>query len=60
MTLRLWWLHRLFLFPFNPTAENMAEFLLKEVGPAQLKHYYVKLDWVKIEETYKCSVEASL
>ena len=44
---------------FNPTAENMANYLLQEVGPKVLPGH-VELVWVKIEETYKCSVEVSL
>lgn len=47
------------LLGWNPTAENMAEFLLKELGPKILPAH-VELVWVKIEETYKCSVEAEL
>lgn len=47
------------LVDWNPTAENMAEFLLKELGPKILPDH-VELVWVKIEETYKCSVEAEL
>lgn len=45
------------LVGWNPTAENMAEFLLKELGPRILPDH-VELIWVKVEETYKCSVEA--
>lgn len=45
---------------FNPTAENMAEYLLNVVGPMQLRDTEAQLEWVKIEETYKCSVETSL
>lgn len=45
------------LLGWNPTAENMAEFLLKELGPKILPDH-VELVWVKVEETYKCSVEA--
>lgn len=47
------------LVDWNPTAENMAEFLLKELGPKILPAH-VELVWVKVEETYKCSVEAEL
>lgn len=47
------------LVGWNPTAENMAEFLLKELGPKILPAH-VELVWVKVEETYKCSVEAEL
>jgi 6-pyruvoyltetrahydropterin/6-carboxytetrahydropterin synthase len=46
--------------PFNPTAENMAHFLLHVIGPAQLEGTRVILTRVKIEETRKCSATASL
>lgn len=41
--------------PFNPTAENMAQFLVDEIGPQQLEGTGVKLTSVRIEETRKCS-----
>lgn len=41
--------------PFNPTAENMAQFLVETVGPAQLKGTSVVLQKVRVEETRKCS-----
>lgn len=40
--------------PFNPTAENMAEFLVEEIGPLQLEGTGVTLTKVVIEETAKC------
>lgn len=40
--------------PFNPTAENMAQYLLKEIGPKQLEGTGVKLISVRIDETAKC------
>jgi len=45
--------------PFNPTAENMAQFLCEVVGPAQLKGTGCKLIECKIEETRKCSASYS-
>jgi hypothetical protein len=45
--------------PFNPTAENMANFLLNVVGPKQLEETGVTLVQVKIEETRKCSAAAT-
>lgn len=42
--------------PFNPTAENMAEFLVSVVGPMQLANTGITLIQVRIEETRKCSV----
>lgn len=44
---------------FNPTAENMALFLLETIGP-QLLPKEVKLVKVVIEETRKCSAEATI
>lgn len=44
--------------PFNPTAENMALYLLKVVGPEQLKGTGVNLTEVIVEETAKCSATA--
>lgn len=41
--------------PFNPTAENMAEYLVLHVGPEQLKGTGIRLTEVRIEETRKCS-----
>lgn len=41
--------------PFNPTAENMAEYLVRVVGPQQLNGTGVELVSVRIEETAKCS-----
>lgn len=48
------------LVPFNPTAENMASHLLCVVGPEQLKGTGVELVKVCVEETRKCSAEATL
>ncbi len=43
--------------PFNPTAENMALFLLQTVGPAQLAGTGAELIHVIVEETRKCRAE---
>ena len=40
--------------PFNPTAENMAQYLVEVVGPKQLEGTGVELIEVKIDETRKC------
>lgn len=40
---------------FNPTAENMAEFLVEMVGPQQLNGTGIQLVCVVVEETRKCS-----
>lgn len=42
--------------PFNPTAENLAEYLVNVIGPQQLSGTGVRLVSVKIEETAKCHV----
>ena len=41
--------------PFNPTAENMAQYLVEVVGPQQLEGTGVELVSCTIEETAKCS-----
>ena len=46
--------------PFNPTAENMAQYLLEVVGPKQLEGTGVTLVKVVIEETAKCAVTCEL
>ena len=40
---------------FNPTAENMAKYLVNTVGPSQLRGSNIKLVKVIVEETQKCS-----
>jgi 6-pyruvoyltetrahydropterin/6-carboxytetrahydropterin synthase len=44
--------------PFNPTAENMAAYLLHTIGPEQLAGTGVTLLDVVVEETRKCSARA--
>lgn len=51
---KVWW------SPFNPTAENFAEYLVKIVGPQQLQGTGTKLISVKFEETRKCSATYSV
>lgn len=41
--------------PFNPTAENMARYLVEEIGPKQLQGTGARLVKVIVEETRKCS-----
>lgn len=43
--------------PFNPTAENMAKYLVSEVGPQVLPNELL-LVRVLVEETRKCSAQA--
>lgn len=46
--------------PFNPTAENMAAYLVREVGPLVFAGTGVVLSKVVIEETRKCSASFTL
>lgn len=55
--------HRLFCMPYNPTAENMARFLLTEVAPelvSQIEGYFVQVTKVVIWETETSSAEVSI
>jgi len=45
---------------FNPTAENMAKYLVVVVGPKQLVNTGVTLTSVEIEETAKCSAKYTI
>lgn len=45
---------------FNPTAENMAQFLVERVGPMQLEGTGCTLVSCLIEETSKCHAEFKL
>lgn len=45
---------------FNPTAENMGQYLIDFVGPRQLQGTGVQLVRVSIEETRKCTAEVAL
>lgn len=46
--------------PFNPTAENMAQYLVQVIGPQQLEGTGCTLITCRIEETRKCSASFSL
>jgi 6-pyruvoyltetrahydropterin/6-carboxytetrahydropterin synthase len=48
------------IVPFNPTAENMASYLLNIIGPQVLENENVQLIEVHVEETRKCSATASI
>lgn len=43
--------------PFNPTAENLAAYMVEVIGPELLDPYGVELVECRIEETSKCHVE---
>ena len=42
--------------PFNPTAENLAAYMVEVIGPRLLDEYGVELVECRIEETSKCHV----
>ena len=46
--------------PFNPTAENLAQYMVEVIGPKLLDKHGVELVKCTIEETSKCHVEYSL
>lgn len=50
--------HGVVTVPFNPTAENMAEYLIGVVGPEQLRDTLCFLGTVTVDETRKCSASA--
>ncbi len=51
---------KLYLMPSNPTAENMADFLLRVVCPKVLTNTAVTVTKVVLWETENCFAEASL
>jgi 6-pyruvoyltetrahydropterin/6-carboxytetrahydropterin synthase len=55
--------NKVFPLPYNPTAENMARYMLTEVGPkllASVEGYELQLTKVVIWETEKSSATAEL
>lgn len=46
--------------PFNPTAENLAAYMVEVIGPQLLDDHGVQLVECTIEETSKCHVNYSL
>jgi 6-pyruvoyltetrahydropterin/6-carboxytetrahydropterin synthase len=49
-----------FILPYNPTAENLAHYLLFEVCPQVLAGTGVTVKKIKLWETENCSVECML
>lgn len=49
-----------FISDFNPTAENMASYLLKEICPSLLSGTGVTVTKIRVHETPNCFAEASL
>jgi 6-pyruvoyltetrahydropterin/6-carboxytetrahydropterin synthase len=52
--------HKHFFAPFNPTAENMARYLLDSIGPMVLQDLEAVLIKVVLEETENCSAEVTI
>lgn len=50
---------KLFLMPYNPTAENIARYLLEVVGPLQLAGTGCRLTAVVVWETENCLAEVA-
>lgn len=48
-----------FICPFNPTAENMATYLIKEIIPELLKGTGVSVTRLTLYETENCMVEVN-
>jgi 6-pyruvoyltetrahydropterin/6-carboxytetrahydropterin synthase len=48
------------IVPFNPTAENIAEYFLEEIAPMLFKDDDVYLHSLTIDETAKCSATVTL
>ena len=51
--------HGVVMVPFNPTAEQMAQYLVEVVGPVLLAGTDVVLTSCRVEETRKCSATYS-
>ena len=52
--------HKHFLLPYNPTAENIAKYLLLEVSPELFKDTDVEIIAIVVHETPNCKAMASL
>jgi 6-pyruvoyltetrahydropterin/6-carboxytetrahydropterin synthase len=52
--------HKHYVLPYNPTAENLARYLLEEVGPRQLAGTEARLVKVVLWETENCFAEVRL
>ena len=47
---------KIFYLPSNPTAENMAAYLLEEICPKLFNHMKVRCISIRLHETPNCSV----
>jgi 6-pyruvoyltetrahydropterin/6-carboxytetrahydropterin synthase len=48
------------IVPYNPTAENIAQYLLTQIAPKLLEGYKILVTKVIVEETLKCRAECEL
>lgn len=48
------------IVPFNPTAENIAEYFVNVIAPVQLKETGITLVSCELNETSKCSATYSI
>lgn len=46
--------------PYNPTAENLARYLVEIIGPQLFAHLPIILSEVTLEETSKCSASYAI
>lgn len=46
--------------PYNPTAENLAKYLVEVIGPQLFIELNIKLSKVVLEETSKCSASYAI
>lgn len=50
----------IWIAPFNPTAENMADWLLRSVAPMVLKDSGIEVYHIELFETENCKADAKL
>jgi 6-pyruvoyltetrahydropterin/6-carboxytetrahydropterin synthase len=48
---------KIYYLPFNPTAENMASYLLEKICPDLFREFAVQCVKIKLYETPNCSAE---
>lgn len=46
--------------PYNPTAENLAKYLVEDIGPKLFANLPICLSEVNLEETSKCSASYAI
>ena len=51
---------KLYKLPFNPTAENMAEYLLKTICPKLFDGFGIIVTAIEVHETENCYAKAEL